>query len=196
VTGVRAPYLYYDAHGNLAAEANTSGTLQTTHTYDPFGAPLDSVPSNTTIHRFVGRWNKQYDTTTGDILMGARPYDPTTGRFLSVDPIPGGSLNNYDYAGQDAINGYDINGTMHGEGADMSRECGSDWKSSAVRKCAFKYWLSKAYCARWKHDATCHSSGSAWLHSAWSWVKHHAADLAQAGWPASRWVHGALSGVR
>jgi RHS repeat-associated protein len=103
-------YLYYDAHGNLAAEANTSGTQTANHTYDPFGAPLDSVPSNTTTHRFVGRWNKQYDTTTGDILMGARPYDPTTGRFLSVDPIPGGSLNNYDYAGQDPINNYDLNG--------------------------------------------------------------------------------------
>jgi hypothetical protein len=43
--------------------------------------------------------------------MGARPYDPTIGRFLAVDPIDGGSLNNYDYAGQDPINGYDLNGT-------------------------------------------------------------------------------------
>jgi hypothetical protein len=43
--------------------------------------------------------------------MGARPYDPSFGRFLSVDPIDGGSLNNYDYAGQDPINGYDLDGT-------------------------------------------------------------------------------------
>jgi RHS repeat-associated protein len=103
-------YLYYDAHGNLAAEADTTGAITGDHTYDPFGAPTDSTPSNTTIHRFVGRWNKQYDTATGLILMGARPYDPSTGRFLSVDPIPGGSLNNYDYAGQDPINNYDLNG--------------------------------------------------------------------------------------
>ena len=103
-------YLYYDAHGNLAAEASSPGTLTSSHTYDPFGSPLDSVPANTTVHRFVGRWNKQYDTTTGDILMGARPYDPTTGRFLSVDPVPGGSLNNYDYADQDPVNDYDLNG--------------------------------------------------------------------------------------
>jgi hypothetical protein len=46
------------------------------------------------------------------ILMGARPYDPTLGRFLAVDPIDGGSLNNYDYAGQDPINGYDLDGMM------------------------------------------------------------------------------------
>jgi RHS repeat-associated protein len=105
-----ATFLYYDAHGNLAAEANTSGTQTANHTYDPFGAPNDSVPTNQTTHRFVGRWNKQYDTATSLILMGARPYDPTTGRFLSVDPIPGGSLNNYDYAGQDPIDNYDLNG--------------------------------------------------------------------------------------
>ncbi|MGH3009674.1 MAG: RHS repeat-associated core domain-containing protein [Gaiellaceae bacterium] len=104
-------FLYYDAHGNLAAEANSSGTITSNHTYDPFGAPVDNVPANQTVHRFVGRWNKQYDTTTGFVLMGARPYDPNTGRFLAIDPIPGGSLNNYDYAGQDPINNYDLNGT-------------------------------------------------------------------------------------
>lgn len=43
--------------------------------------------------------------------MGARPYDPALGRFLATDPIEGGSLNNYDYAGQDPINGYDLTGT-------------------------------------------------------------------------------------
>jgi len=42
--------------------------------------------------------------------MGARPYDPSIGRFLEVDPVEGGSLNNYDYAGQDPINNYDLDG--------------------------------------------------------------------------------------
>jgi RHS repeat-associated protein len=58
----------------------------------------------------VGGFGKQTDSTTGLILMGARPYDPATGRFLSVDPIDGGSLNNYDYAGQDPIDNYDLGG--------------------------------------------------------------------------------------
>ena len=104
-------YLYYDAHGNLTAEQTNTATNQ--HTYDPYGAPIDTntLPTNTTTHRYVGAQTKQYDTATGLILMGARPYDPTTGRFIAIDPIDGGSLNNYDYAGQDPINGYDFNGT-------------------------------------------------------------------------------------
>jgi len=71
--------------------------------------PSDA-PADKTSHRYTGRWDKQYDSTTSLILMGARPYDPALGRFLAIDPIDGGSLNNYDYAGQDPINGYDLDG--------------------------------------------------------------------------------------
>jgi len=103
-------YLYYNGHGDLAAEADGTGTRSALHTYDPFGAPVDAQPADQTAHRYTGRWGKQYDTASGLILMGARPYDPTIGRFLAVDPIEGGSLNNYDYAGQDPINGFDLTG--------------------------------------------------------------------------------------
>jgi RHS repeat-associated protein len=104
-------YLYYDGHGNLTAEADPTGTQTANHTYDPFGAPLDTAPLNSTLHRYLGEWDKQYDTSNNLILMGARPYDPTLGRFLSIDPIDGGSLNTYDYADQDPINNYDLDGT-------------------------------------------------------------------------------------
>ena len=42
--------------------------------------------------------------------MGVRPYDPALGRFLATDPVEGGSLNAYDYAGQDPVNVYDLDG--------------------------------------------------------------------------------------
>jgi RHS repeat-associated protein len=109
--GTAVSFLYYDDHGNLVAEANGTGTRTAAHSYDPFGAPFDSQPANSTVHRFTGRWDKQYDTSSGLIQMGARPYDPALGRFLAIDPVEGGSLNNYDYAGQDPMDGFDLAGT-------------------------------------------------------------------------------------
>ncbi|NIH80698.1 RHS repeat-associated core domain-containing protein [Amycolatopsis viridis] len=42
--------------------------------------------------------------------MGARPYRPLLGRFLSVDPDEGGSANDYDYVAGDPINTLDFDG--------------------------------------------------------------------------------------
>jgi hypothetical protein len=42
--------------------------------------------------------------------MGARPYVPGLGRFLEVDPIEGGSANDYDYGLGDPLNRVDLDG--------------------------------------------------------------------------------------
>jgi RHS repeat-associated protein len=107
-------YLYYDAHGNQVATADGDGDTVSTQSYDPWGNPGSALPSDQTTHGYVGADDKQTDGTTGLVLMGARPYDPATGRFLSVDPIDGGSLNNYDYALQDPVDGYDLDGLFPG----------------------------------------------------------------------------------
>jgi RHS repeat-associated protein len=49
-------------------------------------------------------------TESGIIRMGHRLYDPRIGRFLQVDPIAGGSCNDYDYVCADPINSTDLDG--------------------------------------------------------------------------------------
>jgi hypothetical protein len=41
---------------------------------------------------------------------GVRLYDPATGRFLSIDPVPGGNANAYEYCSSDPLNCYDLDG--------------------------------------------------------------------------------------
>jgi RHS repeat-associated protein len=64
-----------------------------------------------TPYGYLGGHERTTANTAGVLLMGRRLYNPTTGRFLQPDPVPGGSANAYDYAGQDPINNVDLNGT-------------------------------------------------------------------------------------
>jgi RHS repeat-associated protein len=61
---------------------------------------------------WLGAKQRSAETPTGLLLMGARLYNPTTGRFLSVDPVLGGSCNSYEYVCGDPINLVDLDGRM------------------------------------------------------------------------------------
>ncbi|MFF9131465.1 RHS repeat-associated core domain-containing protein [Streptomyces sp. NPDC014776] len=49
------------------------------------------------------------ETLTGLTLIGVR-LNPTTGHFLSTDPIPGGNANAYEYCNGDPVNGFGLEG--------------------------------------------------------------------------------------
>ncbi|WP_338683639.1 polymorphic toxin-type HINT domain-containing protein [Streptomyces acidiscabies] len=100
-------YLTADHHGTSSLSLNPDTAQTFTKRYTtPFGAdrgtPLFGPWPND--KGFLG---KTRDATTGLTHIGARQYDPTTGQFLSVDPIldPANpqTLNGYSYAGNNPV---------------------------------------------------------------------------------------------
>lgn len=98
--------------------------------------------------------------------MGGRQYVPGVGCFIEVDPIEGGSANDYDYVDGDPINGFDLEGTASINQKMNAAErnfCKVPWH---VMKCNF--WAITSSIAI---DATRNLSGglaNAFRHVIWS----------------------------
>lgn len=77
--------------------------------YDPWGLTTLSSGSPSVGLRWTGVYK---DITTGLSRMAARFYQPATGRFSQLDPLPKSllSVNRYAYAGCDPINATDRSG--------------------------------------------------------------------------------------
>ena len=103
VVGGATSSLLTDALGSTIALADSTGAVQTSYTYDPFGGVASTGQANTNSYQFTGREN---DGTTGLNFNRARYYSPTLGRFISEDQLgfPGGpNPNLYAYASDSPI---------------------------------------------------------------------------------------------
>lgn len=107
---------YANLQGDATATANSSGTRTSGPvTYDPWGnlTPGQAHLATTTGPNALGAYatsGKLTNTSTSTILLGARTFSPTEGRFLSVDPVEGGCANPYTYAFGDPLNHPDLTG--------------------------------------------------------------------------------------
>ena len=72
-----------DILGSTLALTDSSGTTQTSYTYDPFGNTAATGQASSNPYQFTGRENDG----TGLDYYRARYYDPRIARFISQDPM-------------------------------------------------------------------------------------------------------------
>lgn len=110
-------YPLANAHGDIVASTDVACVIMLTPTTDEFGRG-NPAPDR------LGWLGSHQRYSTGGVLklvrMGVRLYDPTLGRFLQVDPVEGGSSNDYDYVSGDPVNELDLGGLCRSKGEETT----------------------------------------------------------------------------
>ncbi|WP_405437302.1 polymorphic toxin-type HINT domain-containing protein [Streptomyces avidinii] len=120
ITGHTLSQLLTDHHNTATISVEQkAGQPVTRRKSDPYGNPRGSQPAAWPgDHTFLGVGTD--DNTTGLTHIGAREYDPTTGRFITVDPIIDITdplqMNGYTYSNGNPITNSDPSGLKLFEG--------------------------------------------------------------------------------
>jgi RHS repeat-associated protein len=105
-----------DHHGTAQLSVTASNLAVQRRKQTPFGQDRGTPPANWPVERgFVGGTNDP----TGLVHLGAREYDPTTARFISVDPVQDltdpQQWNGYAYAHNNPTTSSDPTGLVDSE---------------------------------------------------------------------------------
>jgi RHS repeat-associated protein len=112
-----AAYYNFDASGNTVGLSGSSGSYLNSYSYLPFGQVLSATGTIANPFQFGGQLGVMTQSNGLD-MMRARFYDPTTGRFLSRDPIGiSGGTNLYAYAKNSPVTYQDPQGNSPDTGA-------------------------------------------------------------------------------
>ncbi len=109
-------YYHFNAHGDTIALSDSTGTLVAQYAYDPWGTvTMNTNPTIPNSYLYCGAYGVRWDADLSLSLMGARWYNPATGRFLTKDSYPPDLLapltqNPYQYCGNNPVNRVDPEG--------------------------------------------------------------------------------------
>ena len=155
VTGTTPSYQLSDPKGTVVGTVTQAGAFTAMPVPDEYGN-IATVPASRL--DWLGTQRRFVDHPGLDIVrMGVRAYDPHLGRFLSQDPIAGGSANDYDYVNGDPINGTDLGGTC-GVWGNPWKKCRGKRRGSTTSACfTFSGYLvfggKSALCYRFRDGA-------------------------------------------
>ncbi|MGW6395744.1 DNRLRE domain-containing protein [Streptomyces sp. NPDC055103] len=99
---------FANLHGDVAVTLDPATTTPKVFVFDEFGVPAEGQAPQR--YGWLGAQQRSSEALDDVILMGARLYSPALGRFLQVDPEPGGNANPYDYCAGDPVNCTDLDG--------------------------------------------------------------------------------------
>jgi RHS repeat-associated protein len=130
-TTEKVQYLHHDQQGSTRLITGSTGTVEGSYTYTPYGAVEGHTGTATTPLGYDGQY---MNSDTGFVYLRARSYDPATAQFMSVDPAVESTHAPYTYSLDSPLNGGDPTGL-------------TPWSpkvKQAVAKCrAWKAWHSK-----------------------------------------------------
>ncbi len=115
-------------HGDIVATADIdpeAKELLSTQQFDEYGNPKAKgfLSGGDAEYGWLGSKTRRTQLPSGVIQMGVRSYVPALGRFLSVDPVKGGSANAYEYAAGDPVNNFDLTGEKCSGNAKWVARC-------------------------------------------------------------------------
>jgi RHS repeat-associated protein len=84
VSGSATYWFHHDQLGSTRVITDSTGTVQATYTYNPYGNLVGITGTITIPFRFTGQYQ---DTESGFYYLRARSYDPVTGQFTTRDPM-------------------------------------------------------------------------------------------------------------
>lgn len=94
-TGGNPSYFHHDGLGSVVNLTGPTGTTQWTYSYLPYGGVRTETKNQGSAPANVLRFAGEVLDPTGLYQIRARSYEPTTGRFISVDPAAAGPTDPY-----------------------------------------------------------------------------------------------------
>jgi RHS repeat-associated protein len=85
--GTATSWQLYDGLGSTRRLIDSNQAVTDSYSYEAFGDITASSGSTVNPYRYVGALGYYRDATSGLLHVGARYYNPTTGRFVTLDPL-------------------------------------------------------------------------------------------------------------